>query len=135
MRYPSVDRVTATLAWLGTFGAALAVADLHYPGRMLCTLIFLLVTPAVCVAQLVPGLDPLARAVVSIAGGIVLISGVAEVMLAARWWTPRGGLIAVAALCAAVLAGSLIRRPRPAAADRPPGDRAAAGDDAWIYEE
>ena len=153
MRQLSADRVPATLAWLGTFGAALTVAGIHYPGRTLFTLLFLLVTPAVCVAQLLPGLDPAARAVVSIAGGIALIGIVAEVMLAAKWWTPRGGLIAVGVLCAALLAIALARRPRtppsPAvpAAPRPepsvpiaaakPGERRhpQADEDAWIYEE
>jgi hypothetical protein len=155
MRQLSADRIAATLAWLGTFGAALTVAGVHYPGRTLFTLLFLMVTPAVCVAQLLPGLDPAARAVVSIAGGIALISTVAEVMLAAKWWTPRGGLIAVGVLCAVVLAVALARRPRaplsPAApeAPGPPAEpsvpvaaaasreprRSQPDDDAWIYEE
>jgi hypothetical protein len=159
MRQLSTDRIAATLAWLGTFGAALTIAGVHYPGQTLFTLLFLMVTPAVCVAQLLPGLDPSARAVISIAGGISLISIVAEVMLAAKWWTPRGGLIAVGVLCAAVLAVALVRRPRtpasPAAPDVPgprpepsvPVAAAAPGvaqrerrkqpadEDAWIYEE
>jgi hypothetical protein len=155
MRQLSADRIPATLAWLGTFGAALTVAGVHYPGRTLFTLLFLMVTPAVCVAQLLPGLDPAARAVVSIAGGIALISTVAEVMLAAKWWTPRGGLIAVGVVCAVVLAVALARRPRAplspaapevhdarpepsvpvaAAAPREPR-RPQPDDDAWIYEE
>jgi hypothetical protein len=156
MRGPSGapgDLVPATLAWLGSFGAALTVAGVHYPGRALFTLIFLVVTPAVCVAQLLPGLDRLARGVVGVAGGLTLISVVAEVMLAARWWTPRGGLITVGVLCAAMLGASRIRRPRRRAARRsPPAPAADAGgraasqdraepaapavdDDAWIYEE
>ena len=151
MRQLSADRIPATLAWLGTFGAALTVAGVHYPGRTLFTLLFLMVTPVVCVAQLLPGLDPLARSVVSIAGGITVISVVAEVMLAAKWWTPRGGLVAVGAVCGVLLAVALIRRPRspgaPAApAPRPEptvaeaasshvGGSAPADDDAWIYEE
>jgi hypothetical protein len=81
---------------------------------------------------------------------------VAEVMVAAKWWTPRGGLIAVGGLCAAVLAIALLRRsrsarpaasaavprPRSAAAERAPAAAspqvkrpAPADDDAWIYEE
>lgn len=155
MRQPSTDRIAPTLAWLGTFGAALTVAGVHYPGRTLFTLLFLMVTPAVCVAQLLPGLDPAARAVVSIAGGIALVATVAEVMLAAKWWTPRGGLITVGVLCAAVLAVALVRRPRtplspaapeprpeppetsvPVAAAKPrERSRPPADEDAWIYEE
>jgi hypothetical protein len=155
MRQVSTDRIAATLAWLGTFGAALTVAGLHYPGQTLFTLLFLMVTPAVCVAQLLPGVDPAARSVVSIAGGIALISIVAEVMLAAKWWTPRGGLITVGMLCAAVLAVAQLRRPRasaplaaneaprprpessvPVAAAKPPERRPQQpDDDAWLYEE
>lgn len=156
MRQLSADRIPAILAWLGTFGAAITVAGVDYPGRTLFTLLFLMVTPAVCVAQLLPALDPAARAVISIAGGICLITVVAEVMLAAKWWTPRGGLIAVGALCAAVLAVALARRPRtpasPAAPDVPrprpessvpvaaaaPAERRPRrqqDDDAWLYEE
>ncbi|HEU5160528.1 MAG TPA: hypothetical protein VFU43_26250 [Streptosporangiaceae bacterium] len=157
MRQLSADRIAAILAWLGTFGAALTVAGVQYPGRTLFTLLFLMVTPAVCVAQLVPGLDPPARAVLSVAGGIVLISIVAEVMLAAKWWSPRGGVIAVGALCAVVLALAPARRSRtpeppapaapavpgprpepsvPVAAAKPPPRRAhQPDDDAWLYEE
>jgi hypothetical protein len=142
MRQLSADRIPATLAWLGTFGAALTVAGLHYPGRTLFTLLFLMVTPAVCVAQLLPGLDPAARGVVSIAGGIALISVVAEVMLAAKWWTPRGGLITIGVLCAALLAIALVRRqrrtpphPSPESAPQEAERTAPADDDSWIYEE
>src|SRR5262245_31598486 len=112
MKQLSADRIFVTLAWLGVFGALLTVVGVHYPGRTLFTLMFLTITPVVCFAQLLPGIDPLARAVVSIAAGITLVSVVAEVMLTARWWTPRGGLIAVGALCGVLLALALTRRPR-----------------------
>jgi hypothetical protein len=158
MRQPIADRISATLAWLGTFGAALTVAGVQYPGRTLFTLLFLMVTPVVCVAQLLPGLDPAARAVISIAGGVSLITIVAEVMLAAKWWTPRGGVITVGVLCVALLGIAFTRRARPpasaarpavprprpepvvSAAARPAGPTRAKGaaqvdDDAWIYEE
>jgi hypothetical protein len=142
-----VDRVPATLAWLGTFGALLTVVGVSYPGRTLFTLMFLMVTPAVCFAQLLPRLDPPARAVVSVVGGVTLVCAVAEVMLAAEWWSPRGGLIAVGVLCAALLGLALLlaRRPgspakpakpeqpaKPAAAPRRPAND---DEDAWIYEE
>jgi len=155
MRQLSADRIPATLAWLGAFGAALTVAGVQYPGRTLFTLLFLMVTPVVCVAQLLPGLDPPARAVISIVGGILLIGVVAEVMLAAKLWTPRGGLITVGALCAALLAVALLRRPRtpaspaapavpqprpepsvPVATAKPREPRPQQpDDDAWLYEE
>ena len=142
-----VDRVPATLVWLGTFGALPAVIGVDYPGRTLFTLVFLMVTPVVCFAQLLPGIEPLARAVISIPAGIALVAVVAEVMLAAEWWSPRGGLIAVGLLCAALLGLALVRRPgapvasagsRPAVSTRVSGgapDDTAEDEDAWIYEE
>jgi hypothetical protein len=152
MRQLTADRIPATLAWLGTFGALLTAAGLDYPGRTPFTLLFLMVTPAVCFAQLLPGIDPLARAVISIAAGVTLVAVVAEVMLAADWWTPRGGLIAVGALCAGLLGLALALARRPGATAAPASslsvagaisaqvspdarDDAAQDDDAWIYEE
>ncbi|HEY7486972.1 MAG TPA: hypothetical protein VH912_21105 [Streptosporangiaceae bacterium] len=144
---PPGERIPATLAWLGTFGAVLTVAGVHYPGRTLFTLVFLMVTPVVCFAQLLTGLDPLARIVISIVGGISLISVVAEVMLAAGWWTPRGGLITVGVLCGLLLAVAMTRRPRtaapppqtpaPVASPQASAARPASRDDedAWLYEE
>jgi hypothetical protein len=148
-RLPPVERIPATLAWLGTFGAGLTVAGVHYPGQTLFTLMFLAVTPAVCFAQLVRGIDPLARAVVAIAAGITLVGLVAEVMLTAEWWTPRGGLITVGVLCLVILGLAMARRPsapgRPKPPPGPPPDPAVAvreksrpapvmDEDDWIYE-
>jgi hypothetical protein len=149
MHHFSGDRLPATFAWLGTFGAALTVAGVQYPGRTLFTLMFLAVTPAVCFAQLIRGIDPVARAVVSIAAGITMVGLVAEVMLTAEWWTPRGGLITVGVLCVAMLALALARRPKaterpkrppsplpePAGAVREKSPPAPVIDeDDWIYE-
>jgi hypothetical protein len=148
-RLPPGERIPATIAWLGTFGAGLTVAGVQYPGRTLFTLMFLAVTPAVCFAQLVRGIDPVARAVVSIAAGITLVGLVAEVMLTAEWWTPRGGLVAVGVLCLVMLGLALTRRPsaprRPKPPPGPPPEPAVAvsekprpaplvDEDDWIYE-
>jgi hypothetical protein len=140
-------RAPATLAWLGTFGAVLTVAGVHYPGRTLFTLMFLAVTPAVCFAQLIPGLDPLARAAISLVAGITLAGLVAEVMLTAEWWTPRGGLITVGVLCLGLLGLALTRRagtpvpaaeqpeqPEPARLVRDEKPAPKIDEDDWIYE-
>jgi hypothetical protein len=77
-------------------------------------LLFLLVAPAACFAALLPRLDPAARIVVSATAGIVILTLVAEVMLAVSRWSPTGGLVAVAAICAVLLGVSwIVRRGTP----------------------
>ena len=71
-------------------------------------LLFLLVAPAACFAALLPGLDPAARVIVSAAAGIVILTSVAETMLATSLWSPAGGLVAVAAICAVLLGVSWV---------------------------
>jgi hypothetical protein len=66
-------------------------------------LLFLVVAPAVSFAALLPGLDLVARAVVSAIAGIVIVAMVAEIMLAASLWSPTGGLAAVAVVCALLM--------------------------------
>jgi hypothetical protein len=66
-------------------------------------LLFLLVAPAGCFAALLPGLDTAARAIVSATAGLVILTLVAEVMLAASLWSPGGGLVAIAVICAVLL--------------------------------
>jgi hypothetical protein len=67
-------------------------------------LLFLLIAPAACFAALLPGLDPAARVIVSATAGLVILTLVAEVMLAASLWSPGGGLVAVAVICVVLLA-------------------------------
>ncbi|MCO5996210.1 hypothetical protein [Actinoallomurus rhizosphaericola] len=61
-------------------------------------------TPAFCLAALLARLDRAARAVVAGIGAVVLNTAVAEVMLVCSIWSPRGGLIAIAAICAPIAA-------------------------------
>jgi hypothetical protein len=83
-------------------------------------LLFLLVAPAACFAALLPGLDPAARVVVSATAGIVILTLVAEVMLALSQWSPTGGLVAVAVICAVLLGVSWALRHHGAPSRRSP---------------
>ncbi|MGH3390171.1 MAG: hypothetical protein ACRDOO_14985 [Actinomadura sp.] len=83
-------------------------------------LLFLLVAPAACFAALLPRLDPAARVVVSGTAGIVILTLVAEVMLALSLWSPTGGLVAVAVICAVLLGVSWVLRHHGAPSRRSP---------------
>jgi hypothetical protein len=105
----------------GVVGATLSVAGVHAPVTGALTLVFVLLTPAVCVAALLRGLDPLARAIVAGTASVALAGAVAETMLVTSGWSPTGGIVATAIVCAALAAAVLLprRRSRPAAPDRP----------------
>lgn len=89
----------------GTAGAALALAGVQSPVRAPLVLIFLAVVPALAVAALLPGFDPLARLVVAGAAAVGIDVAVAEGMLASGTWSPRLGVAAVAAISALIVAG------------------------------
>jgi hypothetical protein len=106
-----------TLAAAGLTGAALTLAGVTTPVTGPLTLLFVLFTPALCVALLLPGLDLLARAIVAGAASVVLAASVAEIMLVTSGWSPRGGLIAVIIACAGLGIAVLAVRHRPSPAD------------------
>jgi hypothetical protein len=101
----------------GVTGAALTLAGVRSPATGPLTLVFVLLTPAVCVGLLLPGLDALARAIVAGTAAVVLAGSVAEVMLVTSGWSPEGGIIATAIACAALTVGAAIlhfrRRRKP----------------------
>lgn len=104
--------LAATLA-AACVGAGLRLAGVTTPITGVLTVVFLTVAPAAAVSGLVTG-NRLARVAVAVAGSLVVNAAVAEAMLASRMWSPRGGLVAVAAisaLCAA--ARPLTRTARP----------------------
>lgn len=124
----------ALLAAAGMTGAALTLAGVRSPATGPLTLLFLLYTPAICVALLLTGLDALARAIVAGAAALVLAAAVAEVMLVTAAWSPRGGVAAVTAVCA-LLATVAALKHRRHAKDAPESPRAAGDDeDAWAFE-
>jgi hypothetical protein len=103
----------------GVAGAACTVAGVDSPVTGALTLVFVLFTPALLVALLLPGLDALARWIVAGTASVVLAASVAEIMLVTGGWSPTGGLVATAIVCAGLGAAALAvhRRSRPASAD------------------
>jgi hypothetical protein len=106
-----------TLVLAGLTGAALTLAGVDSPATGSLTLLFVLFTPALCVAMLLTGLDLLARAIVAGAASVSLAASVSEVMLVTSNWSPRGGLIAIMIACAGLTIAALILRPRSTSAD------------------
>ncbi len=94
---------------VGGVGALLALADVDSVLRAPFTLFFLLVAPAAAIAAALPRLDPLSRTVIAVIGAMAVDLLVAEVMIAARLWSSRGGVLAIGALSVAVLLVSLAR--------------------------
>ncbi len=86
----------------GGVGAALALADISSPLRAPFTFFFLLVAPGAAFASLPAGLDPLARAVLALAGSVTVDLLVAEALIALHLWSVRGGVAVVAAISAAL---------------------------------
>jgi hypothetical protein len=110
----------------GTAGAAATVCGVRSPVTGALTLLFVLAVPAVCVALLLPGLDPPGRAVAAGTASLTLCAAVAEIMLAASAWSPRGGVIAIAVVSGILAGVSGVRRLR-----RTPEP---ADDDSWAFE-
>jgi hypothetical protein len=100
----------------GLTGAALTLAGVRSPATGPLTLLFMLFTPALCVALLLPGLDALARVIVAGTASVTLAASVAEVMLVTAGWSPSGGIVATAITCAALAIAVVVlrRRSRPA---------------------
>jgi hypothetical protein len=111
----------------GVTGAVLTLAGVRSPATGPLTLVFVLLTPAVCVGLLLPGLDALARSIVAGTAAVVLAGSVAEVMLVTSGWSPDGGIVATAVACAALTVGAAVLRlrrrkpgkPTPAPAAQP----------------
>jgi hypothetical protein len=108
----------------GLTGAALTLAGVRSPVTGPLTLLFVLFTPAVCVALLLPGLDALARAIVAGTASVTLAASVAEVMLVTAGWSPNGGIVATAIASAALAVGVVVlrRRSRPTKPAPAPAD-------------
>jgi hypothetical protein len=126
-----------TLGVAGLTGAGLTVAAVRSPVTGPLTLLFLLFAPAVCVALLVPALDVLARVIVAGTAALALAAAIAEVMLVASLWSPRGGVIADGVACALLMAVAGLRRRRRADATGVAGSAAPDEDedeDAWAFE-
>lgn len=80
---------------IGGVGVVLAFADIASPLRAPFTLFFLIVAPAAAIGAALPGVDPLSRPVLAVAGAVAVDLLVAQVMLAQQAWSARGGVVAV----------------------------------------
>ena len=120
----------------GLTGAVLTLTSPGSPVAGPLTLLFVLFTPAACVALLLTGLEALPRAIVAAAAAIALAAAVAETMLVTATWSPRGGVIAVGAVSALLATAAAVHRHRAGPGKRH-GTAASDGDedgDDWVFE-
>lgn len=103
-RLLSLRAVTLAAIAAGGAGAILALANIGTPVRAPLVILFLAVAPAAAIAPPLGGFDRLARLILVSTGAIVINFLVAEVMLAAGVWSPRGSVAAVAVFSAACAA-------------------------------
>jgi hypothetical protein len=99
----------AALLIAGLVAAALLPSGTPLTGPLV--LVVALGAPAFCTAWLLAGLDRAARVMVAGVAAIALNLAVAEVMLVCSLWSPRGGLVAVAAVCTVLSALAATIRP------------------------
>jgi hypothetical protein len=84
----------------GLCGAGLALAGVSSPLRSPLVLLFLATAPTLGMAGLLRDLDLFARIFIACVAMLVIDAGVAETMLAAGLWSPRGGLVAIMTISA-----------------------------------
>jgi hypothetical protein len=119
----------------GVAGAVLTLSGVRSPVTGPLTLVFLLLAPAVCVAAMLTDLDPLGRAIVAGAAGLVLSAGIAEIMLVTSHWSPRHGVAAVGAVCVVLAVPATLHRRRAARVSEEAVPAGRSGDeDAWAFE-
>ncbi|GAA1009344.1 hypothetical protein GCM10009564_24360 [Streptomyces thermogriseus] len=95
---------------VGGTGVLLALTGSDSVLRGPLTLFLLVAAPAAALAATLRGLDPFSRALVSVAGAVVLDMLVAQGMLTLHRWSVSGGLTAVTAFNSLVLLLVLVRR-------------------------
>ncbi|TCK26039.1 hypothetical protein [Pseudonocardia endophytica] len=120
-----LDRVAAALLAATVAAAVVALAVPPGTPRLLVTLAFLVGVPGTVLAGYLrlATATPALRTVVAVAMGFSLVTVVAMLMLALRWWHPAVAFWIVAALTGTALAVRLVRAARTAP---PPGRRALA---------
>jgi hypothetical protein len=117
--------IAAAVLAAGAAGVALELARVNSPARTPLVVLFLVAAPALAVAGLMRGIDAFARLIIGATAAIVINSLVAVVMLAAGVWSPRAGLLAVAAISVAGLTvqlspvGTRLAGSRPGEAGEP----------------
>lgn len=96
-------------------------------------LVLLLVIPAVCFGLVLPGLDPLGRAMAGAAGSLCLLTLVAQLMIIFHVWSPLGGSIVVGLICVAMLVAAFRHRPAHQAAVLAAAN--AHENEDWLFDE
>ncbi len=95
----------------------------------------MLVVPALCIAWLLPGLDPLGRATVGAAGSLSLFLLTAQTMLVFEMWSPVGGAVAVGAFCLLMAGVRLARGTGRPAAVPAAREHIDVEDEDWLFDE
>lgn len=108
--------LVGVLVGAGAVGAALTLAGIESPAGPPLTLLFLVLAPGAAVTGLLRGLDLAARLALTLAGSIAIDALVAEAMLVAGLWSPRGGLAAITVITGIGLALQTVRAWRGTAA-------------------
>jgi hypothetical protein len=97
-------RLTASLVGVlvaaGAAGAGLAIAGVTSPATAILVLVFLAVAPTAAIAGLLRLPEASARLIIAGTANVALLALTALLMLAWGLWSPRGGLVAVAAITA-----------------------------------
>jgi hypothetical protein len=96
-------------------------------------LVPMLVIPAVCFGLVLPGLDPLGRAMVGAAGSLCLLTLVAQLMIIFHVWSPLGGSIVVGLICVGMLVAARLHRPAHQAAVVAAAN--AHENEDWLFDE
>ncbi|MEV5704554.1 hypothetical protein [Actinoallomurus sp. NPDC052274] len=128
----------ATLLLAGLVAVALLPSGAPRPGPLVLALA--LGTPACCTAWLLAGLDGAARGILAGLAAIALNAAVAEVMLVCSMWSPRGGLVAVAAVSAGLMVPAwairAVRAKRKNSPETPLSDSVRMDDDdeSWAFD-
>ena len=103
------DHVTRGLAAVGVMAVALLLASAETPVRGAFSALILLVAPGAAAAWLFRGNPWPTLAAIAVAATLVVNVAVAEVMIFAGVWSPRGGVAAVAVVSGGLLAYGLGR--------------------------
>lgn len=78
----------------------MVAANLQSPARSALVLVFVILAPSIAIGYLLRDFDPLARAVLAVSSSLVLLTLTAMIMLVGGFWSPTGGLLAIASLTA-----------------------------------
>lgn len=105
----NTDRVTRGVATVGVMAVALPLASTDTPVRGVFSALILLLAPGAAAAWLFRGNPWQTSAAIAVATTLVVNVAVAQVMIFASVWSPRGGVAAVAVVSGGLLAYGLAR--------------------------